>query len=167
MELCEQFGRAGFLEHVFHLPNALRSLFRMLRAGGRIVHSAPSGNLFNHGFYMSQPTVFLDFFAANDWTVNLIQVVQYTPNQEKEPAFFTNYTPGLLRAVSYGKRDNKLYGTICIVTKNAESTGDRIPQQGFYARMHGLSSPGGTTRALDLSSMLRRLVVGVLNRLSR
>ncbi|MGE3190022.1 MAG: class I SAM-dependent methyltransferase, partial [Vicinamibacterales bacterium] len=42
----------GTLEHVFHVPNALRALFTMLKVGGRLVHSSPTSNLVDHGFYM-------------------------------------------------------------------------------------------------------------------
>lgn len=159
----------GTLEHVFHFPNALNNLFQLLKIGGRAVISAPSGNFFDHGFYMFQPTLFLDFFTANGWTVNSIQVAQYTPNQETEPAFFADYVPGMFASVSYGKLDNKLYTTQCVVTKTAESTGDRIPVQGLYARMQGWSSgaapaPAG---AAGPAARLRRLASRLVRRVVR
>ena len=159
----------GTLEHVFHFPNALNNLFQLLKVGGRAGISAPSGNFFDHGFYMFQPTLFLDFFTANGWTVNSLQVAQYTPNQETEPAFFTDYVPGMFSAVSYGKLDNKLYTTQCIVTKTAESTGDRVPQQGLYARMHGWSPPKDETPAPSGSpgGALGRLVGRALDQFKR
>jgi len=124
----------GTLEHVFHLPNALNNVFRLLRVGGRAIFSAPSSNFFDHGFYMLQPTLFCDWLAANGWQLESIQVVQFTPNQEVEPCFFTDYEPGMFDCVSYGKLDNKLYSTICVATKTELSTGNACPQQGAYAR---------------------------------
>lgn len=135
----------GTLEHVFHLPNALRNLFMMLRTGGRMIHSAPSGNFFDHGFYMFQPTLFMDFYKANGWDINLFKVGQYTPNQETEPAFFADYEPHLFDAVSYGRMDNKLYISLCVVQKKPNSTADLIPIQGAYASMAGWSSKTGST----------------------
>ena len=138
--LCEHFDVIidhGTLEHVFHVPNALRNLFRMLRIGGRVVHSAPSGNFFDHGFYMFQPTLFLDYYTANLWDINSIKVGQYTPDQETEPAFFADYEPQMFDTVSYGKMDNKLYITICVATKSPASTSGTIPTQGVYAGMSG------------------------------
>ena len=147
--LAEQFDVIidhGTLEHVFHLPNAMRSLHRMLKPGGRMIHSAPSGNFFDHGFYMFQPTLFMDFYSANHWDINSIKVAQFTPNQETEPAFFADYEPGLFGAVSYGGMDNKLYATICVATKIATSTADVIPTQGTYARLNGWAAlPVGHT----------------------
>lgn len=130
----------GTLEHVFHLPNALRNLNRMLRTGGRIVHSAPSGNFFDHGFYMFQPTLFLDYYTANGWDMKSVKVAQYTPDQESDPAFFADYEPGLFQAVSYGGMDDKLYITVCVAMKRELSRSDAIPTQGIYAQMAGWSA---------------------------
>jgi SAM-dependent methyltransferase len=158
----------GTLEHVFHFPNALNNLFQLLKVGGRAVISAPSGNFFDHGFYMFQPTLFLDFFAANDWTLNSIQVAQYTPDQETEPAFFTDYVPGMFSAVSYGGLDSKLYTTQCIATKTAASTGDRIPQQGAYARMQGWASPAEAAASAQAGGRgLRHMIGRAIDRLKR
>ena len=159
----------GTLEHVFHFPNAMNNIFRLLKVGGRAVISAPSGNYFDHGFYMLQPTLFLDYFTANKWTIHSIQVAQHTPKQETEPAFFTDYVPGLFAAVSYGGLDNKLYATICIASKTDQSTGDRIPQQGLYARMAGwnasAAAPGTGEAARGRG--LRGLARSLLNRIAR
>lgn len=83
---------------------------------------------------MLQPTLFADWFAANKWQVESIQISQFTPNQEDEPCFFTDYEPGLFESVSYGKLDNKLYATVSVATKTKETTGDMCPQQGLYSR---------------------------------
>lgn len=125
------------LEHVFHVPNALNNIFLMLREGGRVVFSAPSGNFFDHGFYMLQPTLFLDWFGANQWCVESIQVAQFTPNQETEPCFFAGYEPGLFDGVSYGKLRNKVCAALSVTTKMHKTTGTKIPQQGAYARQAG------------------------------
>jgi SAM-dependent methyltransferase len=124
----------GTLEHVFHYPNALNSVFRMLRVGGRAIFSAPSNNYFDHGFYMLQPTLFADWFEANQWKIESIEVAQFTSDQEVAPCFFVDYETGLFDSVSYGKMDGKLYSTIAIATKTSATTGDICPQQGLYAR---------------------------------
>lgn len=125
----------GTLEHVFHLPNALSNIHRLLKTGGRAITSSPSTNFLDHGFYMFQPTLFVDYYAANNWVVESIQVVQFTHNQETEPCFFADYEPGLFDSVGYGKMDNKLYSTICVATKTIDSTSSKIPQQGWYKRL--------------------------------
>lgn len=136
-EHLEQFDVVidhGTLEHVFHLPNALHAVFQFLKTGGRAITSSPGNGFFDHGFYMFQPTLFLDFYSANNWNIESIQVVQFSYNQETEPCFFADYYPGQFDAVGYGKMGDKLFSTICVATKTEQSTGSVIPQQGWYSR---------------------------------
>lgn len=124
----------GTLEHVFHFPNAMNNVFQMLRPGGRAITGAPSNGFLDHGFYMFQPTLFVDFYGANGWRVDSIQVVQGSPHQEVEPPFAADYEPGLFDSVGYGKMGDKLFTTICVATKLSGSTGDKCPMQGSYSR---------------------------------
>jgi len=124
----------GTMEHVFHIPNVFQNLFGMLRVGGRMIHSAPSSNCVDHGFYMFSPTLFYDFYTANKWEINTILVIAMTPRQETEPYFYADYEPGLFDHVSYGGLGAEIYATFCVVTKTPESTGHAIPQQGVYTK---------------------------------
>ena len=124
----------GTLEHVFHIPNALNNLFRMLKVGGRLIHASPTSNLVDHGFYMFSPTFFYDFYLTNNWEINNIFVVSMTPRQETEPFFYTEYEPGSFDAVSYGGLSGGMYFTLSFLTKTARSTGHLVPQQGAYKR---------------------------------
>jgi SAM-dependent methyltransferase len=137
-ELCGRFDAIvdhGTLEHVFHLPNALQNLFRMLKVGGRVIHSLPTSNLVDHGFYMFSPTLFHDFYSANDWDINNIYVVSMTPRDHETDTFeFVEYQPGDFDQVSYGGLDGKAYFTVSFVTKTPVSTGHVIPQQGAYRK---------------------------------
>ena len=65
-ELEDQFDfifDGGTIEHVFHVPNALESVFRMLKPGGRFV----SANGFNgwpgHGMYQFNPELVWTFWS--------------------------------------------------------------------------------------------------------
>ena len=40
----------GTLEHVFHFPNCLANIHKILKPGGVIIHSSPSHNHVDHGF---------------------------------------------------------------------------------------------------------------------
>ena len=122
----------GTIEHVFHVPNALNNLYKMLRQGGRIIHLSPSSNHIDHGFYMFSPTLFWDFYEANRFEINNFQVFRCTPRHDVDPWEISDYQPGCLKRVSFGGLDNGMYGIICIATKTKDSTGDIIPQQGVY-----------------------------------
>ena len=137
----------GTLEHVFHFPNALQNVHNLLKVGGRAINSAPGTNFFDHGFYMFQPTLFVDYYTANNWDIESIQVVQFTYNQETEPCFFTDYEPGLFDSVGYGKMDGKLYTTLCVATKTENSTSSTIPQQGYYKRLNNWSDPAASANS--------------------
>ncbi len=122
----------GTIEHVFHIPNALNNIHKMLRLDGRIIHLSPSSNHIDHGFYMFSPTLFEDVYEANKFEINNLQVFRYTPRHNIDPWEISNYQPGCLKPVSFGGLDDRMYGIICIVTKTKDSTGNIVPQQGVF-----------------------------------
>ena len=124
----------GTMEHVFHVPNCLANIGAMLKPGGRVIHSAPGHNYFDHGFFMFSPTLFADYYATNDWIIHSIQVFQIQPErQETEAPFFADYEPGIFASQGAGGLDGKAYGTVCVVEKRAQSTHDKIPDQSYYS----------------------------------
>lgn len=126
----------GTMEHVFHIPNCLANMHQLLKVGGRVIHSSPSSNFLDHGFYMFSPTLFYDYYTANRWTIRLLQVISTHPSrQEVDAPFYADYEPGIFDHLSSGGLDSNAYGTICIAEKTAESTYTEIPQQGFYKRL--------------------------------
>lgn len=126
----------GTMEHVFHVPNCLANIHRMLKVGGRVMHSSPSSNFMDHGFYMFSPTFFYDYYSANKWFIHSVQVVRVDPRyQEMDAPFFADYEPGIFDRISSGGLDSAAYGTYCVAEKAAESMSDVIPQQGFYKRL--------------------------------
>ena len=58
----------GTLEHVFNTPMALENGVKMLKSGGVIFHHLPMNNQVNHGFYQFSPTLFFDYYIANDFS---------------------------------------------------------------------------------------------------
>ncbi|MBK8477037.1 MAG: methyltransferase domain-containing protein [Opitutaceae bacterium] len=78
---------AGTLEHVFHVPNALSNLGRMLKVGGRILHHVPCSNLIDHGLYQFSPTFFVDYYSKNHYRtlaayVHRISLTGHAPTNE-------------------------------------------------------------------------------------
>jgi SAM-dependent methyltransferase len=135
-EIVEQFDLVidhGTIEHVFHLPNCLKNIHGMLKTGGRVIHSAPGNNMFDHGFYQFSPTLFADFYSTNGWRIERQLVIQFTKEQETEPPFFAPYDPALFSQSSYGGLDSKLYANFVVATKIEGASADRIPQQGYYS----------------------------------
>ena len=127
---------SGTLEHVFHVPNALCNISRMLRPDGRIIQFLPSSNYMDHGFYMFSPTVLYEYYSQNNFQIDTSQITRTTPPPMR---FFKtyNYTPGSLQHLSLGGLDSSVYGIVNIVTKKENSTYDKIPQQKMYQTMWG------------------------------
>lgn len=91
------------IEHVFHLPNTLRNIYRMLNVDGRVLHISPADGCMNEGFYQLSPCFFEDYYLANGWQIERSEITD-----------------------DEGKRD------IVLVRKLAESTADTIPFQSRY-----------------------------------
>ena len=123
---------AGTIEHVFHIPNVLSNVHRMLRRGGRIIHLAPSSNHMDHGMYMFSPTLFWDFYEVNQFEISNFKIFRYTPRHNIDPWVISDYQPGCLDRISFGGLDNGMYGIMCVATKTRDSTGNVVPQQGGY-----------------------------------
>lgn len=123
----------GTLEHVFHLPNALNTVFRLLKVGGRVLHMAPSSNYIDHGFYMFSPTLLWDYAHANAWEVAWFRFAGCAMADHDKLGYAVDqpYTPGSLDLV--GPVPHLSYMNFVLLTKTPRTTGDRIPQQGAYA----------------------------------
>lgn len=139
----------GTVEHVFHVPNALANLHRMLKVGGRVIHTAPSSNHIDHGFYMFSPTLFSDYYRANKYEINTLNILRYRGGLDTKWEI-SDYVPGSLSRVSMGGLDDAMYLIIVVATKTAQSTCDTIPQQGMYADALWVSKePGSDADALS------------------
>lgn len=155
----------GSLEHVFHLPNALASVFDALRVGGRAVHIAPTSNLIDHGFYSFSPTLLFDYHAANKWRVHAPYIFQ--ARTFSDPWTVYRYKPGSFAALAERFHDVRVSGvTIAglffIVEKTEETTRDAVPQQGQYERAwaaaaQGVSPPEPVGLARAVRDLKRRL----------
>lgn len=124
---------SGTMEHVFHLPNALKNAVDLAKVGGRVIISAPSSNYMDHGFYMFSPTLFMDFFMANELKVERFCIARFSSDPMR-PWRVYEYQAGDDAKFYVGALDSKVYGIFVVATKTERSTSDRIPQQGFYRR---------------------------------
>lgn len=123
---------SGTLEHIFHIPHALKNIISLVKVGGRIIFLSPSSNHLDHGFYMFSPTFFADYFLANKFEINTCYVVRYSPNLDELWDAY-QYDPERWRDLHIGGLDDKPYAIFFVVTRTAESTSAVIPQQNYYA----------------------------------
>lgn len=134
-ELHSQFDLivdGGTLEHVFHLPQVLNNLYLMLRLGGRVIHLSPASNFLDHGFYCFSPTLFWDFYSINEYEIQTAKLIRIEGQPPKDHWSISIYEPGILDSISAGGLDDARYMNFVVAKKLSRSTGDRIPQQGYY-----------------------------------
>lgn len=116
----------GTLEHIFDLPRGLANIVQMLRVGGRVIHCSPWWGHLNHGYYMMSPVLYDDYYRANAFEINRLQVCRYRPRGGGDAV---ELLPTLTPQHETGDGAAWLYGVICAATKTAPSSGRRAPQQ--------------------------------------
>ena len=141
-ELCNRFDLivdGGTIEHVFDVRQSLMNIALMLKPGGRIIHLSPASNYVNHGFYQFSPTLFYDYYAANDF-VNLKGfIVEHDIHYASRPwEFFEVGVEGRFAS-------NQALATVFVAEKSINSTVDKVPMQSYYTQVY-ISTEGGASR---------------------
>ncbi|MCK1519551.1 MULTISPECIES: class I SAM-dependent methyltransferase [unclassified Bradyrhizobium] len=146
LELSGKFGVAlngGTLEHVFHVPNALTNITRMLRPGGLAVHILPMNNCVDHGFYQFSPTLMLDYYAAAKFDVlhsaSLLFGAQAPGTWQIRPALAGSFGEGIL-----GTLDSRIAFHMFAARKRPDSLDKAVPMQSLYGRKFTGSSPSNS-----------------------
>jgi SAM-dependent methyltransferase len=127
----------GTVEHVFHVPNCLDNICRMLKVGGRVIHDGGVSGCIDHGFYALQPTLFYDFYHANELEVGMMTVSKL--NLETwltHTGVQVPYVPGMYdfnKTWSFEK--DTFYVGICFATKKHPYREMVLPQQSLWSRM--------------------------------
>jgi hypothetical protein len=124
----------GTLEHIFDVRAVLRNLFAMLKAGGVIVHVGPMNGWVDHGFYQFSPTLFADYYRANAFTALSAFMLKALKPDHSE-AEIHPYRYGMPPRTA-GSMDG-IWNFFMVYRKDANSTCDAVPQQGYYARLYG------------------------------
>lgn len=148
----------GTLEHVFHLPNALASVFSALRPGGRVVHVAPASNAIDHGFYQFSPTLLFDYYTQNGWELERANL--FVAKDFESPWTLYAYEPGCLDALSSRFVEVRasgvtMTGLFFVAKKVAGARCDVIPQQGAYVRTWKDDAPAAQNEPKGLARKVR------------
>ena len=123
----------GTIEHVFSMPNTLKNIFDLLSVGGRIMHLSPV-NWFNHGFYNYSTCFFEDFYSCNNFLINECGVFKKLNNDWRDRWLYAegDKNSQFIRSLNPTTFDGAIFGINFTATKLHNSTGDIIPQQGYY-----------------------------------
>ena len=126
----------GTLEHVFDISTALQNCFKMLKEGGTIIHAGPINGWIDHGFYQFSPTLFCDYYSANQFELLESKLLQR--NSDDKCLTVHTYIPGSFDGIPDGFTSGcwNYYG---VFKKNKKSTCNKIPQQRLYTKIYGSS----------------------------
>jgi hypothetical protein len=73
---------AGTMEHCFNIAQAAKNIASAVALGGFVMHGNPL-NIYNHGFYNLNPTWYHDFYAANGFAIEQLDIVVDAVNAPK------------------------------------------------------------------------------------
>lgn len=126
----------GTCEHVFNTPVFLENLCKMVKVGGTIIHELPTAGYIDHGFYSFSPTLFYDFYTANNFKINFITLFK----QNKDKRFNElwqeiNYVPGMYDNIQLTE-DSDVINVRVSVTKVEEFSEVVYPQQSMWMRLN-------------------------------
>lgn len=157
----------GTLEHVFHFPNALSNIHKMLKVDGLIIHCSPSHNHVDHGFYMYSPMVFPYYYSINKYDIKQARYFKYSPQHDIKPWKVYEYTFNCLQAYCYGGFGKEMIGIWFAAEKTESSTEGNVPQQSFApVNMPGLSSwflsSGEQKRSIKARSPLMKMIIKMI-----
>ena len=147
----------GTSEHIFHLPKVLENYNRMLKVGGRIIHALPSSNHVDHGFYMFSPTLFVDYYSSNKWSITDSLFFQYFPQHDTKLWNIYSYMPGCLDRYSFGGFHKGMYGIFFVAQKTKKSTFNASVQQGSFLRTWNSSGMKPLTTDESTKSLWKHL----------
>jgi len=148
----------GSLEHVFDIATAFRTIARLTRTGGAILHVLPANNLLSHGFWQISADVLLElycpingfentevFYASNLDSRTWWQVL---PQHDGERQVVASVEPIIVLCKTVKSREIDVFSSV---------------QQPFYRRSWG----AGTGEELELAARRTRDFRGMLRKTLR
>jgi SAM-dependent methyltransferase len=123
----------GTMEHVFDIAAVLRGICRMTRTGGRVIHISPMSNCVDHGFYSFSPTLFADFYAANNWLIRRLSIARFEADASADAWSFHDYVPDEFSRL--GALEPGAYFVLACVQATDKSTATVVPQQSYYRKI--------------------------------
>lgn len=130
----------GTIEHVFHVPNALSHVTRLLGTGGIAIHLSPCHNWVDHGFYQFGPTLFFDYYDAAGFEV-LESAMFLFDVTIRAPWQVIPAPPEAFGAGLSGTFDGRTALHLFMARKTAESRVRAIPVQSLYRHGNRRAQP--------------------------
>lgn len=120
----------GTFEHLFNIQNAFKNVIKMLKIRGKIFHYVTTNNYIDHGFYSFSPTLFIEYYYANNFFIEDTSLIYEDDNSNN--SLTTKIDCRLIDFIhGYNCMIEPSKPTIfqCIAQKREDSTDDNIPIQ--------------------------------------
>jgi SAM-dependent methyltransferase len=143
----------GTIEHVFDLRAFFENTVRFLKVGGRVYHSTPGNGSLDHGFFQPCPTLFWDYYDANQLQLQYV-LTGHRANQASMDVELKAYDPSLFRNLRQIEKEfgNAVITVFAGAERRPESTWNVKPIQRnvrmFYERLETVKK----ARALQTAS---------------
>lgn len=124
-ELHGQFDAvldSGTMEHVANFTSCLENACRLAKVGGHVIHSIPSTNFLDHGYFSISPIFYVDFFAVNRWHHPFMALFDTKWGRYDVERNYWNYTPRLFGRVQWTGQFNRPISVASVVKRLPEST---------------------------------------------
>jgi SAM-dependent methyltransferase len=120
----------GTIEHVFDLRAFFENTVRFLKVGGRAYHSTPGNGSLDHGFFQPCPTLFYDFYEANELALHYVLTL-HRENQGTMEGKLQAYDPSVFRNLRRIEQEfgNSVITVFACAERQADSTWNRKPIQ--------------------------------------
>src|SRR5665213_911317 len=130
---------SGTLEHVFDASTGLRTINRLVRPGGVVVHCAPANGFMDHGFWQISPNLLCSFYQSAGFEILTNALLTLGP----KPCAFPveeNFYRTLGRPFIARQFPEAL---AVFAARKIREVGDvRVQLQDYYAHMHKGTSAG-------------------------
>lgn len=125
---------SGTIEHVFDITTALRSIDRLLKPGGAVVHATPANGFLDHGFWQVSPDLFRFFYGAPAYSclTSALLVLEARPYALRaDENFYRTF------GRSYITENAPAAIAVYAARKQAARDGFSAGLQDYYRQMHG------------------------------
>jgi SAM-dependent methyltransferase len=139
-DLARKLGRqfdlvydSGTIEHIFDAPAGLRSIAKLVRPGGVVVHATPCNGFVDHGFWQVSPDLYKAFYGAAGFDIMTAALFVFA-----DTPYALEVTENLYR--TKGRRYISANAAEAILVFAAQKNRDvEVPDVGmqdYYAQMH-------------------------------
>jgi SAM-dependent methyltransferase len=130
----------GTVEHVFDASTALRTINRLVKPGGVVVHSAPANGFMDHGFWQISPNLLRTFYQSAGFETLTSALLVLGPRPYAIPAA-ENYYRTRGRAFVAEQIPEALIVFAARKVKDVPNV--QVGLQDYYAHMHEGASADG------------------------